>query len=256
VGEDENANALSKLMKKSKMREDCILRSKSRTTTVKTRVIGGQHQMLRIDEEMDQDLNTQDTRAFLSKIKALLKKERVSAIIFEDYDKGAINASLIQEVVELANNLQIPVAVDPKHRHFNAYKGVSLFKPNRREFEHGLKAEFGQNQQSALLEAVQQFQRKQGIDTMLVTLSEAGMLVSRKNKQNIIPAHIRSIADVSGAGDTVISVATLCLAAGLSPLHMTQIANLAGGLVCEHVGVVPVDKKQLLEEIVKISFIE
>ena len=109
VGEDENANALSKLMKKSKMREDGILRSKSRTTTVKTRVIGGQHQMSRIDEEMDQDLNTQDTRAFLSKIKALLKKERVSAIIFEDYDKGVLNAELISAVVATSKKNNIPI---------------------------------------------------------------------------------------------------------------------------------------------------
>ena len=256
VGDVENAKVLSSLLKKSKMREDGILRRKSRTTTVKTRVIGGQHQMLRIDEEMDQDLNPKDTADFLKNIKSILQKERVNAIVFEDYDKGAINQELIQEVIAIAKEKKIPVAVDPKHRHFNAYKGVSLFKPNRREFEHGLKSDFVLDQQHALFLAVSKFQRKQNIETMLVTLSESGMLVSHKNKLEKIPAHIRSIADVSGAGDTVISVATLCLAGGLSPLNMLRIANLAGGLVCEHVGVVPIDKKQLLEETLKIKFTE
>lgn len=254
VGDDENAKVLSSLLKKCKMREDGILRRKSRTTTVKTRVIGSQHQMLRIDEEMDQDLNAKDTADFLKNIRSILQKELVNAIIFEDYDKGAINPELIHEIVALAKSKKIPVAVDPKHRHFNAYSGITLFKPNRREFEHGLKSDFGHRQQEAMLKAVQKFQKKQNIETMLVTLSEAGMLVSSKNKQSVLPAHIRSIADVSGAGDTVISVATLCLAAQMSPLNMTRIANLAGGLVCEHVGVVPIDKKQLLEETLKISF--
>ena len=134
-----------------------------------------------------------------------------------------------------------------------SYSGVTLFKPNLKELKEGLKIEFDHNDIKELGNVVSEFIKKQNINTALITLSEKGIYTHNSKIKTLIPAHIRSIADVSGAGDTVISVAALCLALKLSPVHTATLANLAGGLVCEKVGVVPIDKKQLLDEAIKLK---
>jgi rfaE bifunctional protein kinase chain/domain len=175
-------------------------------------------------------------------MKKIVLNHKVDVIIFEDYDKGVLGPSIIERIVSLASEKGIPTAVDPKKKNFTAYKNVSLFKPNLHELKTGLKTDID------FIEASAPFKKDQNIDTMMVTLSEAGVFYSKNGSCGIIPAHVRNISDVSGAGDTVISVAALCLALGLSPELMSTLANLAGGLVCEKVGVVPVDKEQLLQE--------
>ena len=252
TGDDEAAELFTGLLKKNNMRVDGILRSRERITTVKTRVIGSRHQMMRIDEESENDLSVNETKLLTEKIIRLLSKEKIDVLIFEDYDKGVITSGLIQNIVRKANELKIPVSVDPKRKNFSYYKHVTLFKPNLREFQNGLKTELSVSNLRTLKKTVSDFQKKQNIEIALVTLSEAGMLVSAEQKQTHIPAHIRSIADVSGAGDTVISVASLCLAAGMNPEVTAHLANLAGGLVCEKSGVVPVEKNQLFEEAIRL----
>ena len=129
-----------------------------------------------------------------------------------------------------------------------SYNGVSLFKPNLKELKEGLKVDFDHNNIKELGKISADFIKKQNIKTLLITLSEKGIYTHSSSSKTVIPAHIRAVSDVSGAGDTVIAVASVCLALNLSPVLTATLANLAGGMVCEQVGVVPIDKKKLLQE--------
>jgi rfaE bifunctional protein kinase chain/domain len=253
IGVDKEGTRFLELMQKQKLSTKGILKSRSRITTVKTRVIGNNHQMIRVDEEIDHDITETETEQFLNLITYLMKHERIDVIIFEDYDKGLITPPLIQKVVSEAKKLKIPTVVDPKKKHFNDYKGVSLFKPNLKERKEGLKWEFDSTNVKEIQKAVEMLRSKMKIDTALITLSELGIYISSKKTKKIIPAHIRNIADVSGAGDTVTGVASLCLALKLHPEWIAILSNLAGGLVCEEVGVVPVDKEHLREEALALT---
>jgi bifunctional ADP-heptose synthase (sugar kinase/adenylyltransferase) len=145
--------------------------------------------------------------------------------------------------------------VDPKKKNFNSYKGVSLFKPNLKELREGIKLDISGDNINELQRAISSYRVKQKIETVLVTLAEKGVVTNSRKLKEHVPAHIRSIADVSGAGDTVISVASLCRALDCSDVLTAAIANLSGGLVCEQIGVVPVIKEQLLEEALKLEFV-
>jgi rfaE bifunctional protein kinase chain/domain len=253
IGNDDNANVFNGLLKKQKLTADGILKSENRVTTVKTRIIGNHHQMLRIDEEIESAINKKETEALTSKIKKLITDTKIDVIIFEDYDKGVITADLISNVVKLAKQKNIPTVVDPKKKNFMAYSGVTLFKPNLKELKEGLKLDFDVNKTAELTKIVDSFIKKQKIESALITLSEKGVYFHTSKSKTLIPAHIRDIMDVSGAGDTVVSIAALCLALKLNPTTIATLSNLAGGLVCEKVGVVPIDKKQLLEEAQKLK---
>ncbi len=255
VGDDESSKQFFDLLKKQKLSTKGILKSKDRITTIKTRVIGANHQMLRVDEEVEISLNTSETKALTDRVKELAANEKADIIIFEDYDKGCITPELIKNVVTFAQQKNIPVVVDPKKRNFMNYSGVTLFKPNLKELKDGLKLDHTPEGIKELNKVAAAFTKKHRINTLLITLSEKGIYTYNSKIQSLIPAHVRNISDVSGAGDTVISVAALCLALNLSPVITATLANLAGGLVCEKVGVVPVDKTQLLEEAVRLGLI-
>lgn len=252
IGTDIQGDTFLELIEKQGLSSEGLIRVDSRPTTVKTRVIGHNQQMLRIDAETDEELSESETEELLSKIRRILESQQINAIIFEDYDKGAITENLITQVVSEARRRNIITVVDPKKRNFLSYKGVTLFKPNLKELREGLKIEINTASPGDLEHAAQTLQSCLGTDFVMVTLSELGVLMMSKNGQRIVPAHIRKIADVSGAGDTVIATATLCLASGLDEFKTAAIANLAGGLVCEHVGVVSIDKNRLLAELSKI----
>ncbi|MEG2336814.1 MAG: PfkB family carbohydrate kinase, partial [Bacteroidales bacterium] len=173
------------------------------------------------------------------------------AIIIEDYDKGVLTPVIIEYLVNKAKEKNIPTTVDPKKRNFSAYKNVTLFKPNLKEIKEGLKIDFVASNMQALEQATEKLREHLGAQMIMLTLSEDGVVIKEKNKFTHYPAQIRQIADVSGAGDTVISVATLCLSEGLSAADLAYIANMSGGLVCEEVGVVPINKERLLKELLK-----
>lgn len=248
VGDDEKGKLFYELVEKEGMDNSGIIKSKSRKTTVKTRVIGNNHQMLRVDQEILDELNSDEEEKLFAKISELTENKKIDVIIFEDYDKGVLTSSLIRKIIELANKKGIATAVDPKKKHFADYKNVTLFKPNLKELKEGLKEDFDNHDLEAVKKAVSKLQQQQRAKYILTTLSEQGILITGNSVEVIVPAHVRNISDVSGAGDTVISVAALALAAGLEPVAMASLANLAGGLVCEEVGVVPVRKERLLEE--------
>ncbi len=256
IGIDYEGQIFLDLLKKQKLSQKGILKSRTRITTNKTRVIGNNHQILRVDEEVEEDISLSETDQLLQLILFILQHDKIDVIIFEDYNKGLITPKLIKSVVDMAKKRNIPIAVDPKKKNFMNYKGVTLFKPNLKELREGLKLDFEQDNLKELQKAVSSFRVKQKITTALITLSEHGVYTDSRSVKELIHAHIRSIADVSGAGDTVISVAALCLAMELHPVLTAAISNLAGGLVCEQVGVVPIIKQKLLEEALELSFVK
>ena len=252
IGTDIQGDTFLQLLEKQGLSSDGLIRLDTRPTTVKTRVIGHNQQMLRIDAETDEELSQSETEQLLLKILQILENQEINAIIFEDYDKGAITETLITRVVSEARQRDIITVVDPKKRNFLNYRGVTLFKPNLKELREGLKIEIDTTNPRDLENAARMLKSRLDTDLVMVTLSELGVLMMSEQGQRIIPAHIRKIADVSGAGDTVIATATLCLASGLDEFKTAAIANLAGGLVCEHVGVVSIDKSRLIAELGKV----
>jgi rfaE bifunctional protein kinase chain/domain len=250
IGNDNDSIIFETLLSKSNLVSTGIIKSNDRITTVKTRVIGNKHQVLRVDSEDDKPLLPSDTQQLYEKISLLIDDNKIDVVVFEDYDKGVITPELIKKVVTLCHQKNIPTTVDPKKRNFAAYQHVTLFKPNLKELKEGLNIELQSDDISSIQQAVEELNIQQQNQITFITLSENGVYISDKDQQHHIPAHVRNIADVSGAGDTVISVASLCLSLNQAPKLIAEIANLAGGLVCEKVGVVPIDKDVLLSETV------
>jgi rfaE bifunctional protein kinase chain/domain len=256
IGIDYEGQNFLELLKTQKLSQKGILKSRTRITTEKTRVIGNNTQLLRIDEEVEEDITPAETQQLITLISYIIQHEKIDCILFEDYNKGLITPKLISKVVELAKSKGIPTCVDPKKKNFNAYKGVTLFKPNLKELREGLKLDISSDNINELQRAISSFRVKQKFDTALVTLAEKGVIINSRSIKEHTPAHIRSIADVSGAGDTVISIASLLMALHVNPIVIAHISNLAGGLVCEQIGVMPVNKEQLLEESLKLDFVK
>lgn len=250
IGNDRSGKKMIELLESNSISADGVVLSDNRETTVKTRVIGNNQHLIRIDSEQTNDIDSTEELQLIEKVKQLLEKG-VDAIIFEDYNKGVLTVKVIEAVIELSKQFNVPTTVDPKNKNFFAYKNVTLFKPNLKELKEGVGMTFKFEQNELFEEAVSKLEENLNNKISFVTLSEHGVFIKDADKKHYIPAHIRNIADVSGAGDTVISVATLCLTVGL-PIHLiAEIANLAGGLVCEKSGVVSIDKGQLIVEVEK-----
>lgn len=256
IGVDYEGMAFLDLLRQQKLSQKGILKSRDRITTVKTRVIGNNSQLVRVDEETEDDITGDETQNLLTLISYIISHDKIDVIIFEDYNKGLITPKLIQKVVELAKSKGIPTCVDPKKKNFNAYKGVTLFKPNLKELREGLKLDVDGDNINELQRAVSSFRVKQKLETALVTLADKGVITNSRSVKEHVEAHVRNIADVSGAGDTVISVASLCRALECNPIFTAALANLAGGLVCQEVGVVPINKETLLREALDLDFVK
>lgn len=252
IGKDTGGSDLLQLMEVSGMVTTGMEQSSDRKTTVKTRVIGNQQQLLRVDDEIISPLTKEEEDQVIGNVSKHLSE--IDAIIFEDYNKGLLTPRVIKEVIELATKNGVITTVDPKKENFFEYKNVTMFKPNLKELKEGLNidAELVPKEKS-FEDAIAKMEEKLQNDISFVTLSEHGVFIQNTHSKHYVPAHIRNISDVSGAGDTVISVATACLAAGMEINDVAEWANLAGGLVCERSGVVPVDKKQLQAEIEKLE---
>jgi len=246
IGNDPEGQVLRRLMHDRGMTESGLIASDVRKTTTKTRVIGNRHQIVRIDHELTDDLAKMESFLLLEAVKREL--EQADVLILEDYNKGVLHAGNIPQIIRLAQEAGVPVIVDPKKRNFLAYKGVTLFKPNLKEIREGLNIAEELDNTDKLLEAVQRLQSELNNEITMVTMSERGVLIKGRGQEFIIPAHVRQIADVSGAGDTVVSVAALCLALSTDISVLAALSNLAGGIVCEYTGVVPIDPERLLAE--------
>jgi len=249
IGNDEIGSIFRKLMQKREMTEDGIIVSDNRKSTVKTRVIGNHQHLLRVDHEITSFLDQEEEGELLEGIARILNAQSIDALIFQDYDKGIVTPAIIEGVTHMANEKKIPVLVDPKKRSFLHYKHVMLFKPNYKELIEGLNVNPQKSNPDSIYEAIQILHQKYRIKNVMVTLSEKGVFMSNGEEYKIIPAKERDIADVSGAGDTVIAITSLCLASGVNPFETAELANLAGGLVCEKVGVIPITREMLLEDL-------
>jgi rfaE bifunctional protein kinase chain/domain len=256
IGVDYEGMSFLDLLRQQKLSQKGILKSRDRVTTVKTRVIGNSYQVVRVDEETEEDITAEESQNLLNLISYIINHDKIDVIIFEDYNKGLITPKLIQKVVELSKSKGIPTCVDPKKKNFNAYKGVTLFKPNLKELREGLKLDIDGDNISELQRAVSSFRVKQKLDTALVTLADKGVITNSRSVKEHIEAHVRNIADVSGAGDTVISVAALCRALECNPIFTASLSNLAGGIVCQEIGVVPINKEELLREALELDFVK
>lgn len=251
-GNDHNGKTLQKLFRSNKLSTEGLLALNNRPTTVKTRIISNNKHIIRLDEETLKDISSTEEKKLFAKISSVIQKQKISIIIFEDYNKGCITSALISQVVNLAVSKNIPVAVDPKKKNFLGYKNATLFKPNLKELKEGIKKlptdATWKTHRLEIEKAVENLRKTLKAKNILLTLSENGMFITNGNEKFHIPAGKRNIIDVSGAGDTVISVAALCLSAGCGLREAAELANLAGGLVCEKTGVVPVNMKSLKKE--------
>jgi rfaE bifunctional protein kinase chain/domain len=248
VGKDEEADNFMKLVNDAQLTTKGIISFDDRVTTVKTRVIGNNQQLLRVDHERAEAISSSAEFALLEKVKESVDKDGATVIVFQDYNKGVLTAGLIEKTIEFANEVGVLTAVDPKKDNFEAYKNVSLFKPNLKELREGSGVDIDMADKKTLLAAVALIKTQMSPVSTFVTLSEYGVFINNEKENHFIPAFPRLIADVSGAGDTVISVAALCLAADTDIKTLATLANLAGGLVCEQVGVVSVNKEDLMSE--------
>ncbi len=257
IGDDSKSHDFFDLLKEHQMPTNGIIKSKERRTTTKYRIIGNNSQMLRVDDEDTFNLTNKEYDAICEKIDSILYRERIDGIILQDYNKGVLTEQLIRHVIEIANEKGIPVGVDPKKNNFLAYEHCTLFKPNLKELKEGINVEFPTDTIEGILIGVNALQDKLQCRLVMNTLSERGVIIQEvsdnKKEYHHIPAHLRKIADVSGAGDTVLGVAMLCLVSGQDAYHIAAISNLAGGLVCEEIGAVPINKERLLKETEKLK---
>tara|TARA_R110001592_G_scaffold237306_1_gene496072 strand:+ start:9038 stop:10021 length:984 start_codon:yes stop_codon:yes gene_type:complete len=248
-GQDENAIELKKLCADVNINTNYFIESAGRSTTVKTRIISkGQH-LLRVDEENRHYAQGNEEDLILKTVEKAITHYQPDVVIFEDYNKGMLTEKVIECGLKLCKSKGILSTVDPKFINFESYKSADVFKPNLKEIQEGVKQEIDPTSIESLDFAAQNFMDKMDIKTMFITLSEHGVYFKESGvKGNKIPAHKRKIIDVSGAGDTVISIASLSLVAGLSKKDAFALANLGGGMVCEDEGVVPININKLLSE--------
>lgn len=251
TGNDNEGKELKELLKKNGIDIKGVFTENTRQTTIKTRIIADNHHLLRIDQENTNPVNTVTEKKIIDFVKTNIKK--FDAIVFEDYNKGVLTKNIISQVIEIANKHNKPTIVDPKKDNFFSYKNCTLFKPNRKEVKEGLKTDADLNIIKNIEKCADEIQSKLHCKTVMITLSENGIFIKSNQTANHLKARKRKITDVSGAGDTVVSIASLCTALGVDDRMLATITNIAGGLVCQKLGVVPIDKKELAEEARKLK---
>ncbi len=248
TGDDADGKQLLQLLSENGINTSFILSSSKRITTNKTRVMSRNQQMMRLDAEMTTDIDKELEDALIEKANAYFTVNIPDVLIFEDYNKGILTERVIRELTALCKANNVITAVDPKRKNFLSFKGVTIFKPNLKEVKEGLNLLTGTLDIAALQKMHAVLKEHLQHEISFITLSENGIFYQQQKESKQIPTHIRNIADVSGAGDTVIAVASLVYAA-TKEIHLAaEMANIAGGLVCEEVGTVAINKEKLLHE--------
>jgi D-glycero-beta-D-manno-heptose-7-phosphate kinase len=248
LGNDDDGQILTGLLKDRNIGTEYLLNSPTRITTNKMRVISRNQQMMRLDSETIQPLTADQEENLVSRLDQYIKEKHPAAIIFEDYNKGVLTEKVIRSVIKICKENSVITAVDPKRKNFFEYKAVDIFKPNLKEARDALNLLFEDVNENALSLIHRKLSAELNHRISFITLSEKGVFYDDGHASHLVPSHIRNVADVSGAGDTVIAVATLIYALTGNTAMMAEIANLAGGLVCESVGTVAIDKMTLLQE--------
>jgi rfaE bifunctional protein kinase chain/domain len=248
LGQDDAAQEMLSLLDQHQISVNYIVKDTNRVTTTKTRIISRNQQMLRLDDEITDDLHKELENLFLQKVESFITKEKPQVLIFEDYNKGVLTSKVISAVIEICKAHDVVMTVDPKKKNFFSYQGVHIFKPNLKEVKEALLTSLDVIDQDHLQRIHTSLKDKLSHQVSFITLSEKGVFYHDLQQSAIIPTHVRSIADVSGAGDTVIATASLVYALTRDAALMAKIANIAGGLVCEEVGTVSINKDRLLQE--------
>src|ERR1035437_930626 len=248
IGTDDEGKQLKDILEKNNIDTKFILFSKDRITTNKIRIIGRNQQMMRLDAEHTDDLEKDEEERLIRQIEKYVTEKKPDVIILQDYNKGVLTEEVIKNIIALCNTHNIICTADPKRKNFFAFKNVTLFKPNLKEVKESLHILSEEVNEKMLSAIHQQLKEKLHHSISLITLSDKGIFYENETDSKIIPSHLRNVADVSGAGDTVIAVASLIYTATKN-IHLTaEIANIAGGMVFESVGTATIDKQNLLEE--------
>ncbi|MCL6098365.1 MAG: D-glycero-beta-D-manno-heptose-7-phosphate kinase [Bacteroidetes bacterium] len=246
IGNDNEGKLFRGLLNKTGITDKGIVVDRKRPTTAKTRVIANKQHVVRIDKEKTHSISAQTE----NKILGLLKKQikNIDAVILQDYNKGVMTERLIKEVVTICTKAKKIVTVDPKFNNFFTYQSVTVFKPNRKEAEDVLGIRI--NTDADITNAGLKLLEKLNCKYALLTLGEKGIALFEKGKpERRIPTKARKVSDVSGAGDTVISTLTMALTAGADIYDAAYLANYAGGLVCQEVGIVPIELNNLFNAV-------
>jgi rfaE bifunctional protein kinase chain/domain len=247
-GDDADGALLEDLLHSNGIDTSYLIKSKNRITTNKTRIISRNQQMMRLDSETTNDLNAAEEKLLLNQMKSFIEKEDPDVIIFEDYNKGVLTEHVIRQTIAWCREAGVITAADPKRKNFFSYKGVDIFKPNLKEVKDGLNLIAEEISPDLLIRIHHELEQMLHNRISFITLSEKGVFYCENGQSAVIPSHLRNIADVSGAGDTVIAVAAMVYAVTKKVRLMAEIANIAGGLVCEEVGTVAINKEKLLHE--------
>ncbi len=248
VGTDKEGDTLIQLANEAGIDTSLIMQSPQRPTTTKVRVLARNQQMLRLDEETTDDLYLEEEHPFIDMVLRFIQRVKPNVVIFEDYNKGVLKENVINRISAHCREIGIITAVDPKKKNFLAYKGVTIFKPNLKEVKEGLNLPLEKTDLAELNDVHAKLHEVLQHQVTFITLSEKGVFYASDASAAVIPSHIRNIADVSGAGDTVIATAALIYALTGDTNLMAEISNLSGGLVCEEVGVVSINKDKLMAE--------
>ena len=248
IGYDNYGTIFTSLLKEKNIEDDGIIIDDERPTTTKTRVIANNQHVVRIDKESKAYINGEIEQKIISYFGSEI--DELDGIILQDYNKGILTPSLITEIISQSNKKNILITVDPKFDNFFEYKNVTVFKPNRKETESVLGTRIRTD--SDISSAGNDLLEKLNSEYVLLTLGEGGIAVFKKGgKENRMPTKARKVADVSGAGDTVISTLTVGLAAGADIYEASFLANYAAGVVCGEVGIVPIEKEKLFDTVLK-----
>ena len=248
TGNDAEGLLLEELLHDSAIDTTYLVKSIDRITTNKTRVISRNQQMMRLDAEITDDLNSQEEENLLRKVQTYISTIDPDILIFEDYNKGVLSEKIIQEVLHLCRQAGIITAVDPKRKNFFSYKQADIFKPNLKEVKEGLNILIEEITPQLFQNIHKELKNLLNHKISFITLSEKGVFYQQDDRTGFIQSHLRNVSDVSGAGDTVIAVASVVYAATKNVHLMAEVANIAGGLVCEEVGTVAINKEKLMHE--------
>lgn len=242
IGDDSDGKSLVAMLDDLPSLNNHTMALSTRRTTVKTRVMSGNQHLLRIDHEDTFDVDIEESKSILNTVADIISNHKIDGIILQDYNKGLMTINLIAGILQLAKDYKIDTFVDPKEKNFFAFKGCTLFKPNKKEVLKAVGI-------SDLLLVDEELRRRLGHEITFITLGQDGLYINDGKTGMTLPTKPRIISDVCGAGDSVISIVSLCYVSGMSMEDIAHVANTAGGQVCEKPGVVSIDLLELKSEL-------
>lgn len=248
IGNDAAAQQLQELLAQQNVNAHLII-DESRCTTQKIRYVAQQNQLLRVDNETKTPLSPELENELIARFLNLITTSKIDAVIIEDYNKGVLTPNVINQLIDACTTNKIKVLIDPKKDNFFEYRNVTVFKPNMKEIVEALQLKT--TDEESIKKAATQLRTQLNAQIVMVTLADKGILIASAENTIILPAKKRSVADVSGAGDTVIAATALCSLQDLSWYEVATLSNLAGGAVCEKMGVVTINSQELIAEVIK-----